>query len=39
MFIMLDKKAFEKTADTLNLDFVKIDKVVQATIPTKEIII
>jgi len=39
MFIMLDKKAFEKTADTLNLDFVKIDKVIQATIPTKEIII
>jgi len=33
LFITLDKKAFEKNAESLNLEFVKVNKVVQATIP------
>lgn len=38
MFLSLDKKAFEKAAESLGLDFVKIEKVPQATFP-KEIVI
>lgn len=33
MFITLDKKAFEKSAESLNLEFVNVNKVIQATIP------
>ena len=33
LFITLDKKAFEKSAESLNLEFVNVNKVIQATIP------
>ena len=36
MFLMLDKKSFEKAIDGLTLDFVKKDKTTKVTVP-KEI--
>lgn len=38
MFLMLDKKSFEKAVEGLNLDFVEIKPEVKVTVP-KEIVI
>lgn len=38
MFLMLDKKSFEKAVEGLNLDFVEVKNEVKVTVP-KEIVI
>lgn len=35
MFLQFDKKGFEKAATSLNLDFVKEDKTLRVTYPSK----